>query len=157
VNCVEARERLLEADTAELRGIGDTALSTHVRDCADCAAIARRMLSAAKELQRALDAVQPVTVVDAALGERRVRLRRERGRRWRLAGIVAVAAAATLAGLAIVRNERPDVATDWRPPVAESPGLDVEAPPGTDVAVFEVAGRPDIVIVWLFETGEQSE
>jgi hypothetical protein len=32
--------------------------------------------------------------------------------------------------------------------------LDLETPPGKDVAVFEVEDRPDIVVVWFYEQGD---
>ena len=157
MNCADAREQLLEADPAELRGEGETELSLHVRECAACGAVAARLVAATLELNRTLEAVQPGVPVDAALRELRGRLRRERRRHRRLAGTIAVAAAATLAGLVLLRNGQPVVETDRQPSVVASPGLEVEAPPGNTVAVFEVADRPDIVIVWLFEMGEQSE
>ena len=34
------------------------------------------------------------------------------------------------------------------------PGLEVQSPPGKDVAVFEVADRPDVVVVWFFDAGD---
>jgi len=43
----------------------------------------------------------------------------------------------------------------WRAPEQEvALGLDIETPPGKNVAVFEIADRPDIVVVWFYDQGD---
>jgi hypothetical protein len=38
---------------------------------------------------------------------------------------------------------------------AQLPGLEITAPPGKDVAVFKVTDRPDIVVVWFLDAGDE--
>lgn len=64
MRCREAAEFLLEAEPAELAGVGDSALAAHLRGCARCAAVGARLL----EGERVLGEVLRVGV---AGGERR--------------------------------------------------------------------------------------
>jgi hypothetical protein len=67
-----------------------------------------------------------------------------------------VAVAAGLAGLLFVGRRGPEMPGEmWQPPSsAVSGGVEIEAPPGKNVVVFDVEGRPDIVVVWFFDQGD---
>lgn len=154
MNCTEARDRLLEADLAELNGEADTELGMHVRDCAGCRAVAERLAGQERSLAAALDAVQPRMGVEEAL----VRVAAESASRGRVLtfplrkawGLVPLAAAAAVAGVLVTSNggqlpgEPIDVAALHQAPVPT-----VEASTGQSVAVFETQ-NPDIVVVWTF-------
>lgn len=55
----EWREAMLEADPAELAGRGKTALAAHVRDCARCRVLGRRLLEEQAALGGALGEIRP--------------------------------------------------------------------------------------------------
>ncbi len=155
MNCSQAMELLLEADLEQLEGRDDSELDGHIRLCADCAAVAQRILAEQSELQRLLRAEHPRTSVEVALavaGKRAVASKRRR-RIWQAA--VPFAAAAGLAGILLtssVGNRALEAA--WVAPDRASVGLDIETPPGKSVAVFEVEDRPDIVVVWFYDQGD---
>lgn len=154
MNCTEARDRLLEADLAKLKGEVDTDLSLHVRDCAGCRAVAERLAAQERTLAVALDAVRPRMGVEEALARAEAGSA-SRGRvltfplrkAW---GLVPLAAAAAVAGVLITSNggqlpgEPIDVAAAHHAPVPT-----VEESTGRNVAVFETE-NPDIVVVWIF-------
>jgi hypothetical protein len=149
-------ELILEADVVEVEGRSDSELSAHIRECSACAATAKRILSEQLELQQVLRAEHPRTSVDVALARASARAvsPRRRRRMWQTA--IPLAAAAGLAGILLSNGSRRDsLDFDWR--VSERSagvGLDIETPPGKNVAVFEVEDRPDIVIVWFYDQGE---
>ena len=156
MNCSHAMELILEADVVELEGRNDSELSAHIRECSACAASVRRILSEQKELQQLLRAEHPRTSVDVAVaraGARGVSARRRR-RMWQAA--IPLAAAAGLTGILLSNSSRPDSLDSlWRiPERSAGVGLDIETPPGKNVAIFEVEDRPDIVVVWFYDQGD---
>ena len=156
MNCSEARELMLEADVAELEGLRDSPLSGHIRQCADCGAVALGILVQQQELNRALRAERPQTSVEVALARANARAIGARRRRKMWQAVVPLATAAGLAGIVVygsTRNPVPD--SVWRAPEqAAALGLDIETPPGKNVAIFEIADRPDIVVVWFYDQGD---
>ncbi len=154
MNCTEARDRLLEADLAELKAEVDTDLSLHLQGCIRCRAVAERLAAEERTLAAALDAVRPRTGVEEALA----RAEAESASRGRVPtfplrkawGLVPLAAAAAVAGVLITSSggqlpgEPIDVAA-----VRHAPAPIVEESTGQNVAVFETE-NPDIVVVWIF-------
>jgi len=147
---------MLEAEVTDLEGRGASALSGHVRQCVYCAGVAQRVLDLQRELQRMLGAERPRTGIDAALsraGARATAVRRRR-RTWQTA--IPLAAAAGLAGILIYGGTRSSMpGSVWQArEQSVAVGLDIETPPRQNVAVFEVADRPDIVVVWFYDQGD---
>ncbi len=154
MNCTEARDRLLEADLAELNGEVGTDLSRHLRDCTGCRALAERLAAQERSLAAALDAVRPRMGVEEALA----RAEAESASRGRVLtfplrkawGLVPLAAAAAVTAVLVTHNggqlpgEPIDVAA-----VRHAPAPIVEESTGQNVAVFETE-NPDIVVVWIF-------
>ncbi len=156
MNCAEARDWILEADPAELARTDDSALVGHLGTCEECRRVANRILVAQAALETSIASSLPRTSVEDALRAAEVRVQTERcPRAWKW--VVPVAAAAGIAGLLLLSNRAPELPGEiWRPPpVSLSSGVDVEAPPGKDVAVFDLEDRPDIVVVWFFDQGDE--
>ena len=156
MNCSQAMELILEADVVELEGRNDSELSAHIRECSACAASAQRILSEQRELQQVLQAEHPRTSVDVALSRAGTRAATTRRRRRVWQAAISVAAAAGMVGILLSNHSR-NGALDpaWQVPEQRaSLGLDIETPPGKNVAVFEVEDRPDIVVVWFYDQGD---
>jgi anti-sigma factor RsiW len=150
--CAEARTRLLEADSVELRGEGDSELALHLRSCPACTRVAAALLEEQGNVARALAARRPGVPVEIALdhAQAEVATRRRRRAVWR-AGIPALAAAG-LAGVILVHDENGRSASPVSTlPVVETwpPTPEVQPPPGRNLAVF-VADDRDLVIVWFY-------
>ena len=155
MNCTEARDRLLEADLAELDGEVETDLSRHLQGCAGCRTVAERLAAQERTLAAALDAVQPRVGVEEALA----RAEAESASRGRVLtfplrkawGLVPLAAAAAVAGVLVTHNggQLPGEPIDVAALVQEAPVPTVEASTGQNVAVFNTE-NPDIVVVWIF-------
>ncbi len=156
MNCSQAMELLLEADVAELEGRRDSGLSGHIRRCADCATVAQRILAEQQELQRLLRAEHPRTSMDVALaraGTRAIAAKRRR-RIWR--AVVPLAVAAGLTGILLTNSDGNGAfESAWVAPERAGVGLDIETPPGKNVVIFEVEDRPDIVVVWFYDQGDE--
>ncbi|HEY7192239.1 MAG TPA: hypothetical protein VH439_00715 [Gemmatimonadales bacterium] len=142
MTCAETRNLMLEADAAELTGLGASTLAAHLRECADCRAMAAHLVEAQRTLAATLTAAAPHGTVDSAL--RRASRGGYRRWAWRVAPL---AAAAVVAALLVGR----------RPPVDRvSPsayhrfrGVIVEPPRGRSVAIMQ-ADNPNIVVIWFF-------
>lgn len=157
MKCIEAREAILDADPKVLQGLGDDPLASHVRACASCARRAQAILREAAALSGALERAVSPPDLDRILREAAEPGRNvEPGhRRWFFAGVerrwgtalLPLAAAAVLAFLLLGRQPALP-GTPYRPPPTPV-GLDVQAPPETDVAVLET-DDPDITVLWLF-------
>jgi hypothetical protein len=145
MNCAAARDMMLEADLAELDGIIDSELSRHVRACADCAAAARQILTAERELDRALSSAAPRLAADAAI-RRATRPLPAYRRAW---PAVALVAAAMLAALLFGPPKPVGPGLPPGPPPTVGSGHAVEAPPGRSGAVFST-DNPDIVVIWFY-------
>ena len=147
---------ILEADPDVLRGEGDSPLARHVRNCPACADAANRVLVATRKLDEALS--EPLTlegfltesraavIEDAVLAASRGARAAKTPGAWR--GWAAVALAASITALFLVRE--PDGARPSGPlPVPVAPYAEVEAPPGSNVAVLQTR-NPDITVFWLY-------
>lgn len=131
MNCAEARERLLEADPAELRGTVESPLSRHLTGCAVCAGLARHILAQTAAIHAALDhapAVRPA-------------------KRWRRALPAGLAAAAVLAVLLIRRIDVTETAPG-APHVDEATSALVVT--GANAAVMPTT-NPKITVIWYFQ------
>jgi anti-sigma factor RsiW len=149
-------ELMLEADVVALEGRDDSGLSVHIRECPRCTSKVQLILSEQQELQQLLQAEHPGTSLDVALaraGTRAVSARRSR-RIWQAA--IPLAAAAGLTGILLSNGSHPASRDSvWMVPEhSAGVGLDIETPPGKNVAVFEVEDRPDIVVVWFYDQGD---
>lgn len=142
MNCSEAREALLEAEPAELRGTGAGELARHLATCPACSAMARviqeDLLAMDAALYRLATAARP----------RRAAARRLR-MRWLVAGL---AAAAALSGVLIVRRQSQHLpgATVAHATPAMPRGVEVDlAASPRQAAVFETADST-ITVVWFY-------
>jgi hypothetical protein len=149
MNCTEARERILEADLAELRETGDSALSKHIRLCAPCRTMAGRILRDELALARVLSEVPPRVEVERALLDKR-RAAMLRRRRW--TRLVPALAAAGLAG--VLLTQAPILPIGGGPPASLPAEVlpvtpSVDPPSDRSVVVFET-DNPNIVIIWLY-------
>jgi len=156
MRCTDARELLLEADLAELKGTADTDLSRHIRDCGRCSAMAERIVAEEAALGVKLGAHRPRMDVDQAIARAAVEAE-SRGKvlhfprlnpAW---GLVPLGAAAALAGVLLTQNggQLPGEPIDLAAVRAGATAPAVEAAEGQNVAVFET-DNPDIVVVWIF-------
>jgi len=155
MNCTEARELLLEAELAELGGEGESELARHVRDCAQCRAMAREIVAQERALAQALATVRPAVSTQAAVaraadaaGARVVPLRPRWKRRW--AALVPAALAATVAGILLTSNGTSPADVSWggeAPVTAAVPVVD--AADSKTFVVFNT-DNPDIVVVWFY-------
>ncbi len=105
MTCGAWRDRMLEADPAELRGREATPLAAHLAACADCAAVARRILEGEAGLDAALGGLAAEAGRGAGYGEATEYGETQgggvRARRWRkvLPWAVPVALAAAAGGV----------------------------------------------------------
>ncbi len=150
MNCAEARELLLEADLAELRETGESALSRHVRLCSRCRAVAEQILEDELALAEVLASVEPST------GPRAIAAT-ERGSRWwrawRIRVFAPVLAAAGIATVVVMRlgfSGSAVTPTLIAPATAWASAPSVEPPPNRDVVVF-ATDDPNIVVIWFTE------
>jgi len=164
--CVEMRERLLEADPAELLGEGDSTVALHVAGCAACTAAARRVLRSQQELADALsqlsDRAAPapgarvVSVGSAASAESAVRP--ARGARRSLLRVMPPLAAAAVLVLFLLQQRAADELPRLEPvpePTAYAPDMPVvNATDGSDVAVMQTT-NPNITVVWFLKRERQ--
>jgi anti-sigma factor RsiW len=156
VNCSEALDLLLEADPSELDGQGDSALARHLRTCPECGAAAGQILEGQRRLGESLSVARSKTPVEQALRLARVKARSRWRRRRIWQAAIPLAAAAGMASVIVThggRNSALEQVWEGNSPQVER-GLDLVTSPGKDVAVFEMEDRPDIVVVWFFETGD---
>lgn len=157
MNCEAVLELLLEADLEELEGRGDSPVAAHVRSCARCADVARRLLAGERLLAAALDEIRPSASADEAIAglhvDETVRtpLRLGRRPRWR-PGLAAALPLAAAAGLALLLLR--DDATPPEPlPIARvaehAAGPVVTVPVGSNAAIFKTS-NPKITVVWFY-------
>jgi len=161
--CIRSTAWLLKADLERLRGEGDSEDASHVRACARCRELAHRVLDRCAQLENALGSFPAPVDVDAILARARlVRIKGESAsasprhgsrdrsadsrspwRRW-----LALAAAAAIAGLLIMRSPTPPLPIGLSGPVVnEAPLVEVFA--GQEVAVM-ATDNPDITVLWFF-------
>lgn len=173
-SCETIRERLFEASATALAGGGESAVARHVRSCAACGAVARRILDETELLWANLERLQPRMSEDEAVrlargleghkvgvveppATRRVGSLGVR-RRWMRWAPVPVAAAAAIATLVLTAGPRIERLEDTDPSqrvvpqeaaVASLEGLSVDIPEQGRVAVFETK-NPSITVVWFY-------
>lgn len=88
MTCTSMTDRMLEADLGELAGDGSSPLSSHLRECARCRAVAAQIVRDTRELGRLI--TRPTTrAVEVAA-------RRQRVVRWSRSAPLGVAAAAVI-------------------------------------------------------------
>ena len=156
MNCAAATELMLEADLPDLQGDGDRELAAHLAECERCRTIGAQFLSAQVDLAREIDGRAPGRSVEEALIVAKRESARQRRRNAILQIGAPIAAAAGLAGVMMFGDGNNGTETLFQVSAPEPlPGLEVTAPPGKDVAVFNVADRPDVVVVWFFDAGDE--
>ncbi len=136
MNCAQARDEMLVAELAELRG--DGVLGVHLETCVPC----RRLADAVLEDSQRLAAV--------------VAPRRQRGvSRGRIAILAALPIAAGIVAAFAVSAKRPEVVPPKRTsslPVAEHVSLTVA--PGQAATLLKTAD-PTVTVIWLSPGGGQ--
>ena len=159
MHCEIARDRLLEADPAELTHEVAGDLAEHLEGCSACHALAERVLESERALAGAIAAMEPGLDVETALA--RVPSGRGWGWRevqgWRRAGFALPLAAAALAAFVMLRvPDQPRQIPSFNPSasaVAAALGWDRPAPVVTSTSHTNVAilptENPDITIVWF--------
>jgi anti-sigma factor RsiW len=143
MNCQEARELLLVADSAELVPAEGSPLGVHLRECAECRGRAATIQATEAALRERLATALPRRGVQEA--RRRSAGRAVRARRLRL--FVPLAAAAGIVAVVL----------GWPRALPPGPGVmpaprapfSVTAPPGRSVAVVRT-DNPDVVVFWFF-------
>jgi hypothetical protein len=156
MNCSTAADMMMEADPQELSGEGDSDLASHLEGCSSCRAMAEQLIDGHLSLAMGLDARMPRLSVEDALhaAERRASALRRRNARLQIGA--PLAAAAGFVALVLLEHGSQAVEEPVQTTVVKSmPGLDVTGPPGKDIAVFKVLDRPDIVVVWFFDAGDE--
>lgn len=156
MNCSVTLDQMLEADLRVLRGEGESELAHHVRSCDRCRGTAQRILQREQAMAAELEAPAPQTPIARALENAKVIADTRRRRRtvWRT--VLPLAAAAGLAGIVLLQSGPRNIVNTVPVDRASSPvGVDVVPPAGQNVAVFEVADRPEIVVVWFFKSGDE--
>ena len=142
MNCSEAREALLEAEPAELRGGGSTALGRHLTACPDCSALARAILADSLALDTALHHLATAPRPRRAVPRRPLV-------RWAVAGL---AAAAVIATLLLVRRQHEglpgNAIATATPALPRGIEVDLAATP-RQAAVFATADST-ITVVWFY-------
>ena len=154
MNCASAVDEMLEADPQELLGEGNSELAGHIVSCERCRVLAEQFVEGQLELARELETRAPRVSADVALrtAENTGAIRR-RNAIWQIGA--PLAAAAGIVGIAVLGDNPAGLGSYVQARVPETlPGLEVQSPPGKDVAVFEVADRQDVVVVWFFDTGD---
>jgi hypothetical protein len=149
IGCRTARDLLLEADPAALRGQGDGELAAHLRSCAPCRAAAQAVLAGQAELDAALR-----TLAAPRRGTRMIPLRRRMPLVRRVAAVAVPLAAAAAAVLLVARPpattaEKPGVQAE-RIARALFPRQPVAQPrPGQHAAVMTTRD-PGVTVVWIY-------
>lgn len=137
MTCQEARQAMLTAEPADLRGSGDARLAHHIRSCLACRDAATRILQATDLLAAQLS--------DAA----RTTTTRKTARRSFQPAWVTLPLAAALAALLVTRPAgEPQIPRVGNLEKVRRPVLQpvVNAPANRNVAVFNVTEK--ITVVW---------
>jgi hypothetical protein len=152
MTCAEARDRILEADPAELRADGAGPLGAHLRGCAPCRAAAERVLAAQAELAAGLAALSAAGSVEWT-PVRRIGTAPSAARRWTGRALLPLAAAAALAlvlrpsASAPPASARAAAAAIQRDMLHPDPL--VEPGPGRGAVVMSTRD-PGVTVVWLY-------
>ena len=147
MDCRSARDLLLEAEPAELRGEGGSPLAAHLRECAGCRSAARAILAGQAELDAALRALA------AAPAEARVLpLRRRAGLARRVATLAVPLAAAAAAVMLLDRGPAPENPGITRERIARAlfPRRPVARPISGRNATVLRTSDPGVTLVWIY-------
>jgi hypothetical protein len=135
MQCALARELMLEADLPELAGTADTELARHVSACADCRAVARRLIESHADLDRGLESLTPRKSAIPL-----------RNHWWRWTPLPLAAAA--VVALLIARSEESVTLPDPLLARLMFPAPPVVTPaPGKQAVIIE---KNDLTVVWLY-------
>jgi hypothetical protein len=174
-SCETIRERLLEASATALAGRGESAVARHVRSCAACHSVAKRILDETRLLGASLEQLRPRMSEDEAVrlardseGRQVAAVKLPAARRagssgfprgWMRWSPVPVAAAAAVVALVLTAGPRTQSPEEDDPSVPVLPvataaavaldGLSVDIPEQGRVAVFETK-NPSITVVWFY-------
>jgi anti-sigma factor RsiW len=152
MNCTEARDLLLEADLAELRGEGESEVARHVRECTRCRATAREIIEQEGALAHSLAGVRSRVSADATAAEaaaaKVLPLRPRWKRRW--ATVIPAALAATIAGILLTSNGTSPTVVPSTTEVAAVAAVPVVDAASSETFVVFNTDNPDIVVVWLY-------
>jgi hypothetical protein len=155
IDCIAARDELLDAAPDELAGVAPTELGTHVRDCRRCGPLARMFLDEQARLGATLSLVQPRRSAGEAADEVLVsppvvqslpETRRERVARY-AATLFPMAAAAALAAW-LVYGDQPTVPYPAYITERAATAVRITAPTGTGTIVLNT-NDPDITFAWI--------
>jgi hypothetical protein len=135
MNCTQAREALLVADLAELRGEAGTPLSAHVGACPDCRRAASMIADGTAHLGS--------TIVYRR--GRRARVSRRAAVLWLVPVAAALVVAVSLNVRASRRDAPPRVSRDPLPVVRT---VSLEVGRGQQVTVLKTAD-PKVTVIWL--------
>lgn len=172
MRCQEAGELLLEAEPAELGGLGDSPLAEHLRGCVRCAAVGVGLLEGERVLGEvlaggwgagAMGGREAMRGVEAALAEFESRVGegvaddvggRLLHRRWRRVAAVGVPLAAAASLALMLAPWRGGTGGEALPlPVMKlaerTPAADVVVPAGRDAVLFRTS-NPKITVVWIY-------
>lgn len=155
MKCASAVDRMLEADLQEISDAGSGELAKHLASCDRCSDLAEQILAGEFGLARELETSAPRIGADEALriAESKASVVWRRNAVWQIG--VPLAAAASITAVMLFGDGGFGVENSVLRSSPETlPGLEVQGPPGKDVAVFEVANRPDVVVVWFFDAGD---
>lgn len=136
MNCQECREEMLVADLDDLRGIADSAMALHVKECAECRSQAQVLLHGYESIDAGLRSVQPQ--IAGTIGRTA----------WTKWAPVPLAAAAVIALVMIPRmqqDELPSIDAVAQMMFREEPV--VAPPPGKQAMVMQ---KEEMTIVWLY-------
>ncbi len=150
MKCADAVALILEADSVDLRGEGNSPLARHVRACSRCQALAQIVIDEERILAVQMAQVVPSPDLDEILHRSLATISERRGpRRFRRAGLalVPLAAAAVVAAL-FLRGDPPLPGSTYSPP--DRPAhFGLELPEGRNAAVLQT-DNPDITVLWFF-------
>ena len=156
MNCDRATALLLEADLAELEGLGQTDLTAHLERCGGCRERARRIVAGERALGAALEGIGLARGArDAGLGEstsdqRTAPVPSRRGWRAVRRAWIPLALAAGIGALILIPGSEP------APVVTRSVALDddagrlrVDVPAGRNAVLYETE-NPNVIVVWFY-------
>lgn len=134
IDCGTARERMLEADIAELKAETDSPLSQHIRGCATCAAAAAHLLRSYDRLELGLRTL--------------ARPKKQSWRRWVAAPLAAAAIIALLLGRA---SEPAPVVNEQLLALMFRDEPVVTPPAGKQAIVVE---HGNLTVAWFYSSGD---
>jgi hypothetical protein len=139
MNCTTAREEMLIADLADLRGEGSSELAAHLRTCTECRAVAATLVRSQGVMNEGLAALKPRAPAKVGV------IRKPIAWRWAPLPLAAAAVLALLLARPQSNNTLPNIDAITQRMFREAP---VFAPPaGKQAMVIE---KNNMTIVWLY-------